>query len=180
VKCTATTPARRTLFEVNRAAPTLPKDRSDSFRSVVMKLLYVAIRARMELHLAVSFLSRKISKSTTEDKAKLKRVLEYIKGTADMEYTLGADNLGHFSAWVDASYAVHPDMKSHTGGSISSGTGGLICKSNKQKMNTKSSTEAEVVGASDYLQTHYGCRCLWRQRGIQYARPTSNRKTKVP
>ena len=69
--CTATTPARRTLFEVNRATPTLPKDRSDSFRSVVMKLLYVAIRARMELLLAVSFLSRKISKSTTEDKAKL-------------------------------------------------------------------------------------------------------------
>jgi hypothetical protein len=28
---------------------------------------------------------------------------------------------------------------------------GLICKSTKKKLNTKSSTEAEVVGASDYL-----------------------------
>ena len=42
-------------------------------------------------------------------------------------------------------------MKSHTGGITSFGTGGLLCKSNKQKLNTKSSTEAEVVGASDYL-----------------------------
>jgi len=31
------------------------------------------------------------------------------------------------------------------------GRGALMCKSSKQKLNTKSSTEAEVVGASDYL-----------------------------
>lgn len=42
-------------------------------------------------------------------------------------------------------------MRSHTGGGISFGTGALLCKSSKQKLNTKSSTEAEVVGASDYL-----------------------------
>ena len=67
-----------------------------------MKLLYVAMRARMDLLLAISFLSTRISKSTTEDKDKLKRVLEYIKGTAYMKYTLGADNLGRFRSWVDA------------------------------------------------------------------------------
>ncbi|KAI2493969.1 Reverse transcriptase (RNA-dependent DNA polymerase) [Fragilaria crotonensis] len=59
--------------------------------------------------------------------------------------------MGKIRTWVDASYAVHPDMKSHTGGLLSFGTGGLVCKSGKQKLNTKSSTEAELVGASDYL-----------------------------
>ena len=34
---------------------------------------------------------------------------------------------------------------------MSFGTDGLICKSIKQKLNTKSSTKAELVGASDYL-----------------------------
>lgn len=34
---------------------------------------------------------------------------------------------------------------------ISFGTGGLTCKSGKQKLMTKSSTEAEIVGASNYL-----------------------------
>ena len=34
---------------------------------------------------------------------------------------------------------------------MSFGTGGFICKSSKQQLNTKSSTEAELVGVSDYL-----------------------------
>jgi hypothetical protein len=42
-------------------------------------------------------------------------------------------------------------MRSHTGGVMSLGVGGIIAKSTKQKLNTKSSTEAELVGASDYL-----------------------------
>ena len=105
----------------------------------------------MDLLLAVGFLCTRVSKSTVEDESKLKRVLEYIKGSMDKEYTLGADNLSHMRSWVDASYAVHPDMRSHTGGVTSFGTGGIVCKSSKQKLNTKSSTEAEVVGASDYL-----------------------------
>ena len=42
-------------------------------------------------------------------------------------------------------------MHSHTGGLVSFGIGGLTCCSSKQKLNTKSSTEAELVGASDYL-----------------------------
>jgi hypothetical protein len=53
--------------------------------------------------------------------------------------------------WVDASYAVHEDMKSHTGGVVSFGRIAAMSKSSNQKLNTKSSTEAELVVASDYL-----------------------------
>ena len=64
---------------------------------------------------------------------------------------LGADSLAKLKLWVDTAYAVHNDMKSHTGGATSLGRGAIMCKSMKQKLNTKSSTEAEVVGSSDYL-----------------------------
>ena len=152
VQNVASTPARRDMFEVDPTSPMLPKQRLDAFRSVVMKLLYVAIRARLDFLLAISFLSTRTSKSTVEDEeGKLKRTLEYIKGAVDLEYTLGVDNLGGFRSWVGASYANHPEMCSHTGGIISFGTGGLLCESSKQKLNAKSSTEAEVVDASDYL-----------------------------
>jgi hypothetical protein len=81
---------------------------------------------------------------------KLRRLLEYLRGTMDMVLTLGADDLNSLHTWVDASYAVHPDMRSHTGGVISLGTGAVLCKSAKQKLTTKSSTEAELVGSTDY------------------------------
>jgi hypothetical protein len=86
-----------------------------------------------------------------EDYEKLKRVLEYIKGTMDLEYTLGGDGLSTMRTWIDESFAVHPDMKSHTGGLISYGRGGVGCKSTKQKMTLMSSTHAEMAGVSDYL-----------------------------
>jgi len=78
-------------------------------------------------------------------------VLEYLHGTLDDILILGADDIEKMTTWVDASYAVHQDMKSHTGGVISFGRGAVMSKSSKQKLNTKSSTEAELVGASDYL-----------------------------
>ena len=54
-------------------------------------------------------------------------------------------------SWVDASYAAHDDMRSHTGGITSFGRGAVCAKSSKQKINTKSLTEAELVGVSDFL-----------------------------
>ena len=68
-----------------------------------------------------------------------------------MPRIIGADSLSIVQSWADASYAIHMDMKSHTGGTTSFGHGVTHSKCSKQKMNTKSSTEAEVVAASDYL-----------------------------
>jgi len=49
---------------------------------------------------------------------------------------------------VDASFVVHPDMWSHTGISITFGKGFPINISCKQSINTRSSTEAELVAAN--------------------------------
>ena len=50
-------------------------------------------------------------------------------------------------AWVDASYNVHCDSKGHSGISITLGrhNAPLYCRSSKQKLVTRSSTEAELV-----------------------------------
>ena len=54
------------------------------------------------------------------------------------------------------------DMKSHTGGVVSFGTGAALSKSTKQKLNTKSSTEAELVGGSDYLPN-----AIWAKKFLE-------------
>ena len=55
---------------------------------------------------------------------------------------------------MDASYAMQKDMRIHTDGLMSFGTGMIHSKSSKQKLNTKSSTEAELVDVSEYLPYH--------------------------
>ena len=50
---------------------------------------------------------------------------------------------------MDAYFAVHPDYKSHTGAVMSMGEGAIVSLSRKQRLNTKSSTTAELVGADD-------------------------------
>ena len=86
-----------------------------------------------------------------DDWKKLKRLLQYIRTTIDLDLVIGADALGAFKTYVDVAYGVHDDMKSHTGGVITFGTGAVTSKSSKQKINVKSSTEGEVVGMSDYI-----------------------------
>jgi hypothetical protein len=147
----ATTPAKKNLFEIDEESEKLTINNSEIFHSVVAKLLYVSKRGRLDIQLPVAFLCTRVSCSTEKDWAKLKRVLEYLRGTLEEFLTIGADDICKMKTWVDASYAVHEDMKSHTGGVVSFGQGAIMCKSSKQKLNTKSSTEAELVGASDYL-----------------------------
>jgi hypothetical protein len=147
----AATPAKKNLFDIDEHSESLTSPERDTFHSIVAKLLYVSKRCRLDIQLAVAFLCTRVSCSTEKDWAKLKRVLEYLNGTLDEFLVLGADDMGIMKTWVDASYAVHNDMKSHTGGVVSFGRGATMSKSSKQKLNTKSSTEAELVGASDYL-----------------------------
>jgi len=73
---------------------------------------------------------------------------------------IGADSLSIIQTCVDAAYGIHDDMKSHTGGTLSMGHGTIMCKSTKQKFNTKSSMEAELVGAMDYLPNTIWARML--------------------
>ena len=92
-----------------------------------------------------------MTKSDEDDWKKLRRALAYIKRTIDDIRIIGADNLNGIFTWMDAAYAVSYDMKSQTGGAMSMGLGVLYAKGRKQRLNIKSSTEAELVGNSDCL-----------------------------
>jgi hypothetical protein len=69
----------------------------------------------------------------------------------EMAVTLEGDDAGIVKWWVDASFAVHPDMKSQTGGALSLKKGSVYSTSTRQKVNTKSSTKAELVGVDDVM-----------------------------
>jgi hypothetical protein len=58
-------------------------------------------------------------------------------------------------------------MKSHTGGAMSLGRGVIMSKSSRQKLNTKSSTEPELVGASDYLPSTLWAKMFLEEQGYE-------------
>lgn len=151
IKTSAATPASKWLFTVSENAKYLEKDRKENYHSIVMKLLWVSKHARFDIQLALSFLCTRTNNPDKDDWKKLRRLLQYVYGTIDMVLTLSAEELNILRMWVDASYAVHPDMRSHTGSCMSLGLGLVYSKSGKQTINAKSSTKGEVIGISDRL-----------------------------
>jgi len=151
VTTTATTPAKKNLFEIKDNAVQLGTESKDRFHSIVYKLLFCTHRARPDIQLPIGFLCTRVSKSDETDEEKLVRTLQFLKGTINDDLVLSADSLLEYFTWVDASHAVHGDMRGHTGGCQSLGLGCFHTKSLKQKLNSRSTTETEVIGASDYM-----------------------------
>jgi hypothetical protein len=148
----AATAAANHLFEVNEKDPImLSEEKAILFHHHVAKMLFLCKRARPDIQTAVAFLCTRVKGPDVDDYKKLTRVVKYLRGTLQMPLTLEADNMHVVKWWVDASFAVHPDMKSHTGGVMSLGKGAVYGTSTRQKLNTKSSTEAELVGVNDVM-----------------------------
>lgn len=147
----AATPAALHLFQVNPEGKKIDEERVRHFHTAVAKLLFVTKRGRGDLMTAISFLSTRVKDPDEDDWKKLLRLLKYVKGTLDMKLTLSADGTNVLKWWVDGPYAVHEDFKSHTGGTFTMGLGGITNISTKQKLVTKSSTEAELVATNDVM-----------------------------
>jgi hypothetical protein len=98
---------------------------------------------------AVSFLVKRVLIPTQQDWKKLTKLVRYIRHTRELGLTLEFNKNVIVIAYVDASYGVYADKRSHTGSTINLGKGSAYAKSTAQKINTKSSTEAELVALSD-------------------------------
>ena len=146
-----TSPAANHLFEVDENGVKLKPEQKDIFHEFFEKLMFFGNQERPDLQTAISFLSTRVREPDTEDYKKLIRLMKYLKSTKDILLTLEAKNSGCIQWWVDASFAVYLDMKSHSGAMMSMEQGAAISGSKKQKLNTKSSTESEIVGVDDYM-----------------------------
>jgi hypothetical protein len=147
----AKTPAAQYLFQVSESAELLGMREREDFHSTVQRLLYISKRARPDILTAISFLTTRVTRPTIEDQKKLIRVLQYLRGSKDLTLQVSGGDGMFITSFIDSSFGVHPDGKGHTGTVITVGTGAIYCKSGKQKLVAKSSTEAELIGLSDSL-----------------------------
>jgi hypothetical protein len=147
----AVTPAANHLFTINNKPKVLDEDTSDMFHHHTAKLLFLAKRARPNVHTMVAFLTTRVKSPDEDDYKKLGRCKKYLRRTIDLPLTLEVDGMHVIKCCVDASFAVHPDKKSHTGATMLLGRGSAYSRSTRQRLNTKSSTEAELVGVDDVM-----------------------------
>jgi hypothetical protein len=147
-KDVAKTPAGDNLFNLGTRAK-LDTKRAEIFHTFVAKGLFLCNRARPDIQQAISVLCTRVRDPNQGDWEKLMRVMKYLNGTKEENLTLRADDLRVVKWYVDASFAVHPDFKSHTGAVMMLGKGAMQSIARKQKMNVQSSTEGELVAVDD-------------------------------
>ena len=155
-------PWTENLFSVDDKSPLLPKEKAEKFHTVTAQGLFVCKRGRPDISPAIAYLTTRVRNPTVDDWTKLVRMMKYISQTWNDRLTLECDNDMTAKWYVDASFAVHPDFRSHTGASMTLGKGSIINISRKQGINTRSSTEAELVAADDAAGP-----LLWTRRFLE-------------
>ncbi len=139
------------LFTVNEDCEKLPDGEAVEFHNIVAKTLCVTKRARPDTCAPIAFSTTRVREPDEDDWKKMAHPMRHVRGTRDVPLILSANGSHILKWWVDASFAVHPNLRGHTGGGLSLGRGFPIVGSTKHKLNTRSSTEAELVGADDFM-----------------------------
>jgi DNA-directed RNA polymerase subunit H (RpoH/RPB5) len=144
------TPGASYLFERSEKCPLLnDKDRA-TYHTDVATALYIGQRSRPDINTVIGELCKRVKSPTTEDDSKLDRLIAYLKTTRDIPLRLGYTcELPRVIVSIDAAFANREMMKSTSGVCITLGTGFFMASSKVQKINSKSSTEAEIIAVSD-------------------------------
>jgi hypothetical protein len=157
-----TSAAPKDLFMVDEGSRKLDKVKKELFHSLVAKILFATKRARPDTATAISYLMTRVQESSRDDWKKLAHLIKYLRGTKDLVLKLGASGDSVLRWWIDGSHGVHPNLRGHTGGGLSMGVGYPISQSGKQKLNTRSSTESELVAVDDMMPT-----VLWARQFLE-------------
>jgi hypothetical protein len=113
----------------------LDTKRSEIFHTFMAKGLFLCKRARPNIQQAILVLCTRVRDPNQADWEKLMKVMKYLNGIKGENLTLSADDLRVVKWYVDASFAVHPDFKSHTGAMMTLGKGAMQSIAREQKMN---------------------------------------------
>jgi len=173
------TPDPLHLFAVDENAKGLDEPTAQFFHHNVANLLFLCKRACRDIQTAVAFLCTIEKCPDVDDYKKLTRVMKYLWNMENLPLVLEAENLNTAEWWVNASFALHPNMHSHTGCLMMLGSGAVYASSTKQKLNTNSSTEAELVGVYDAIHRFYGHKNFLLHRGLIIVVPSYIKIIKV-
>ena len=166
---TVKTPATDNLFEASKG-PLLSQSKAEMFHAMVAKGLFVSKRARLDILPTVAILCTRVKEPRESDWTKLIRMMKYLHSTRWKTRCIETTGDISIVKWmIDASYGIHPDFKSHTGSVMlfDKAKGAIQAISRKQKLNVKSSTEAELVAVDDVSVLILWTKLFLEEQGYQ-------------
>jgi hypothetical protein len=98
------------LFKVNEDCDKLLPEKAVEFHNLVAKTLYATKRARPDTCTDIAFLMMRVQAPNKDDWNKLTHLMKYLRGTHTLPLILSANGTGILKWWVDAAFAVHPNM----------------------------------------------------------------------
>eukprot|EP00957_Ditylum_brightwellii_P088685 6753863-Ditylum_brightwellii.AAC.1 len=108
-------------------------------------------RGMQDINPDVDFLSARVKEPNDGDWVKLLKLLGFFKGAINDVLTLEVDYTQELKWYIDAAFAVHNNMKSHTGATLTLSKGCVISKSTKHRVNSRSFTKAELVAVDNKI-----------------------------
>jgi hypothetical protein len=103
---TKTSAAPDGMFKVDEDYEKLAQAKALEFHNLVAKTLYATKQARPDTCTAIALLTTRRREPDKEDF----HLMRYIRGTRTMPLVLSANGSGNLKWWVDALFAVHPNM----------------------------------------------------------------------
>ena len=160
---TSPSPNHAKLFRADDSRKGVPVDKT-TFASHLMMAMYLAKRTRPDTLTALSILATRVQTPDHIDRQCLDQVFKYINGTSELGLTFKPTTM-ELHYWVDASYGVHADRRAHSGmmATLGYANAPMYVKSCKQKLHTRSSTEAELVALDDCF-----LHLLWLRQIIEF------------
>ena len=102
--------AAKHLFTTRPDAPKISPQEQEIFHHLTMQLMYLSQRGRPDIQTAAASLSSRVANPNQDDYMKLGKVIKYLENTLHLTLRLQADETNLLQWWVDAAYAIHPDM----------------------------------------------------------------------
>ena len=100
-----------------------------------------------------------------DDWKKSMHLMKHLQHAVKLVPRLGAGGMNVIKWHVDASHAVHEDCRGQTGAVVTLVKSTICNTSTKQKLNTRSSAETELVGSDDTMPQLLWMNCFLESQG---------------
>ena len=142
-------PGAQHLFDRTPDCERLSAEQAKINHTQVAILNYLANHGRPDMALVTGELCKRVKDPTTQEFGKLDRAVLWLQRTLNQPLRLGCNMPPKVTVSIDAAFANRDKMKSTSGMCVTLGVGNFITSSKVQKLNSKSSTEAEIIAVSD-------------------------------